>query len=398
MPDIPTTPSGTESGEPEKYIRTFAGDMDTVQKGGVPDLTPLEKTEPAPLERIVAASPLPPKAPALEAPAVFSPPPPPQPAGPAPIKTYESDFSKRVKETNASTATVLAAEQDALPTVVASGPSQSKGGVVYIIAGIVLLLAGGIGAYFAYEHYLAASAPIVVAPSVSAPIFVDEREELLGTGSVMLQAIQKSVVRPIASGSVRFLYVASTSQGSVFSLLPFGAPDILVRNVHAQGSMAGVVTVTGVQSPFFILSVSSYSDTFAGMLSWETAMPHVLEALFPAYPAPVVLVGTSTLATTVSTSSPQATATTTKSKSPKPVTVATTSTSSGQASSPQATTTAPVGFKDEVVSNHDVRVYRDEQGRSVLIYGYWNQMTLIIARDTSAFSEIIQRLATSRSH
>jgi peptidoglycan hydrolase-like protein with peptidoglycan-binding domain len=66
-----------------------------------------------------------------------------------------------------------------------------------------------------------------------------------------------------------------------------------------------------------------------------------------------------------------------------------------------ATTTPPaplvtIGFRDEVVANHDVRIYRDGEGRSVLLYGYWNQTTLVIARNPPSFTEILQRLATSR--
>jgi hypothetical protein len=137
--------------------------------------------------------------------------------------------------------------------------------------------------------------------------------------------------------------------------------------------MAGVINVAGNQSTFFILSSASYSETFSGMLSWESTMPHDLSTLFPAYPAPVVPVATST-----------ATSTTTK-------TATTTS---------KTTITVPVfiaGFRDEVVNNHDTRVYRDAQKRSVLIYGYWDQKTLVIARDEAAFTEILKRLAAAHT-
>ncbi|OGG48466.1 hypothetical protein A3G63_01185 [Candidatus Kaiserbacteria bacterium RIFCSPLOWO2_12_FULL_52_8] len=45
------------STEPQKYIRTYAGDMEVVQKGGIPDLAPLvsdKKSEP-----VSAATPTP---------------------------------------------------------------------------------------------------------------------------------------------------------------------------------------------------------------------------------------------------------------------------------------------------------------------------------------------------
>ena len=120
---------------------------------------------------------------------------------------------------------------------------------------------------------------------------------------------------------------------------------------------SSVVGTGGKQSPFFILSVASYGDTFAGMLSWEPTMPRDLGALFHSY---LTNVSTSTSAT----------------------------------STPKVS--APILFRDEVISNHDVRIYRDAEGRSILLYGYWNQTTLIIARDPEAFIEIAGRISTSR--
>ncbi|MEK7114339.1 MAG: hypothetical protein AAB850_02195 [Patescibacteria group bacterium] len=288
--------------EPKKYIRTFAGDIEILHEGGKPDL--------------------------------------------APLKTYAGDFSDRIKEENASFATVLAAEQDSGPLVVEKEkPKFSRSGILYTIAGSMLLIASITGAYIAYTRYRAAVAPVEPAPSALAPIFVDDREQISGTGQALSQAIEQSTARLLASGSVRLLYLASTTpERSVFAALHTSAPDVVLRNIRTESSMAGVVHVGGTQSPFFILSVASYSDTFAGMLSWERSMPRDLAVLFPL----------------------------------------------------NASTTV-AAFRDEVVSNHDVRVYRDDTGKSILLYGYWNQATLVIARDPAAFAEIVQRLSTSRT-
>lgn len=376
-----TTPNN--SGEPEKYIRTFEGDIEILKKGGTPDLVPLASPPPAPKERLVAPSPVlpvtPPPSASIPAPAV-APIPTPVAVPEVPketLKTYSSDFLDKVKEMHASTATVLAAEQDSVTRAPQAEPEKaSRGGMLYVIAGVVLLVAGAAGAYVTYSHYLTASLPVMPVLSVSAPIFVDEREQISGTGPALLQAIKESMSRPLASGSVRLLYFANaTSTGSVFSALRTSAPGILSRNVNTAGSMAGIVYIDGSQSPFFILSVSSYGNTFAGMLSWESIMSQNLSGIFPAYPAVSVSLA--------STSSSQATTT-----SNMKVKVAT-STSPAPAFIP--------AFHDEVVSNHDVRVYRDVVGRSVMLYGYWNQTTLVIARDPSAFTEILKRLATSRT-
>jgi hypothetical protein len=288
-----------------------------------------------------------------------------------PIETYSGDFLDMVKKTHASTATVLAAEQDkAQKWVPQAAPEKSRGNLLYVIAGAILLIAGGAGAYVAYTRYLSALAPVIPALGAPAPIFVDEREKISGPG-VLLKSVEISLARSLAPNAVRLLYSADAT-ANIFPMLLAGAPDIVLRNANAEGSMAGIVHAGGSKSVFFILSVSSYSNTFSGMLFWEKSMPRDLSALFGAYPS-----------SSVSTST------------------ATSTTSLVRGASSQATTTRAsgiqTGFRDEVIANHDARVYRDSAGRSVLLYGYWNQTTLVIARDPAAFAEILQRLATSRA-
>jgi hypothetical protein len=361
-------PKESQSGQPEKYIRTFAGDIETVQKGGVPDLTPLtphaedKKTSqpPLPAEKSVEPPPTPKPDPSLP-----------------PLKTYSSDFSDRVKETHASPATVLAAEQDASPVVVeAHTEKHTLRGVLFVVLGFVLLVVGAGGAYYAYTRYQNSAAPVEPIVEVAAPIFVDERAEISGTGVALLSALQQGAAQPLGLSKVRLLYASSTL--SVFSLLPFDAPNELVRNVQKDGSMAGAVNTGVSQSPFFILLVSSYSTTFAAMLAWEPSMMRSLATLFPpTISSPVVPAAVSTSTATSSSS------------------VGTTT--------PRVATTTPAkpkqepGFRDEVISNADVRVYRDEEGKVGLVYGYFSPTTLIIAKDQYAFTEILERLRTTRT-
>lgn len=302
----------------ERRIRTFVGDMETLKKGSV------SGTEQFPQL--------------------------------SPIETYSGDFSQRVKETGASTMAILAAEQDSASrtTQAASEEKPSRKRIVYIIAGVVLFAAGIIGAYVTYGSYMTAIVPIVTEPGAFSPIFVDEKKQISGYGSDLLLSIKQSIVSPLTLGNVRLLYFASTTAGSIFPALPISAPSVLLRDMNDSGSMTGIVNINGNQSPFFIISVSSYGNTFSGMLSWEATIPRALGALFPAYP---------------------------------PLSVST--------SSPSSQPAVQSGFYDEVVDNHDIRVYRDSAGRSVILYGYWNQTTLVIARDPSAFAEILRRLATS---
>lgn len=362
--------------------------MEMLKKGDAPDLKPLipKGDVPNQVPRPVATPP-PPKAtegtvpqvstpqPPVPAPQpqVFTPPAPPTVPKPdiSPIETYASDFRAQVEKTGASTVTVLAAEQDAGATPASPAAPASRGNIISIVAGVALLLVGGAGAYIAYTQYLVKTGPVMISPVLATPIFVDEREKISGeTPAQLLLAITQSLSHPPAPNAVRLLYTDVSTAGSttspqatgrsIFSALQFSAPNLLLRNVNAQGSMAGVITVGTEAAPFFILSVASYSDTFAGMLSWESKMPGDLAALYPPYPPSVVA----------------------------------TSTATSTSSSPPSFS---ILFHDEVVSNHDARVYRDSEGRTVLLYGYWDQNTLVIARGEGAFTEILARLATSRS-
>lgn len=276
-------------------------------------------------------------------------------------------MTDRVEATHASRASIIATEQDAQSSrSVAPVARQDKR---YVYAGIALLLLGIGGLYVAYARYIA-TGPVTLAPLVSTPIFVDERESVSGKGVALMTAFAQSVGRPLPAGSVRLVYnpAATSSDASIFNDLELSAPGTLLRNIDAAHSMAGVVSSGGEQTPFFILSVASYGETFAGMLSWETLMLRSLAKLYP--PREALALPTEEVAT--STRAPAVTRT-------------------------LAAPPSRAGFVDQVVANHDTRIYRDGDGQSILIYGYWDQKTLVIARDEAAFAAIVDRLATSRT-
>lgn len=360
-------PAEVEASPAPKLVMAPAPAFIPVQ---MPAPAPRPAPEPAPerppvpkIETSIAPKP----APIMEEPIVVEAPVPPVPeAKPSPVETYSGDFIDRVKETRASTATILAAEQDAKRDTPAAAPQESKRGRgwVPVAVGCLLLAAGGTGAYIAYSNYRATTAPVPVASVASAPIFVDSREQVSGVGTALQQAVAQAAVESLAPNTVRLLSLEASATTSVFSALNLRAPGVLLRNVNTMGGAAGVVRATsGEQGLFFILPVSSYGITFSSMLSWEPTMLEDFRPLFPPYIEQSA--ATTTAATTVATTTP---------------------------------VFSIVGFRDEIVANHDVRVYRDAAGRSVLLYGYWDQTTLVIARDPEAFAEILGRLGTARSN
>ena len=334
-----------------------------------------ETSEGNPEERLVSGSTLPPEAPPVED-EIPSLPDFETPEGPTPLHTYAADFSEHVKDTNASHASILAAEEDAARAPGGAAAPASHTGL-YVGIGIILLLLGAGGLYYAYTLYAAHPVPVVIAPQPTAPIFVDERATVSGTGTALAQAVEQSATQTLKAGAVRELYfpsAANTADASVFAALQLPIPGLLSRNIVTAGSMAGIVHDGVTEAPFFIVSVSSYSDTFAGMLSWETSMPKDLALFYPPLAVPA-------------------------SETPAPSAATTTATTTASAPTTPAAVLAmqTPGFEDETLDNHDARVYRDAYGRALVVYGYWDQHTLVIARDPAAFTEIIGRLATSRT-
>lgn len=308
------------------------------------EVLPEKPATPSALSRIVEGSIFPTFSLEKEPTASLLPPPPPVRKEEAPIHTYSSDFVDHVKTEEASTATILAAEQDARVEDTKTGTAFN---IPLIIGGILFIVISGGGAYATYRYLNNEAPPPVqtITESIPPPIVADEREEIAGVGKALESALVASLAKPLAAGKIRMLYtaIATTTGNDVFSALKLGAPNILVRNIRTQGGMAGIAHASKTSTPFFILSVSSYSDTFAGMLAWEPTLGDDMAALF----------------------------------------------------TPSATTTRP--FRDEILGGHDVRVLRDVTGQSIVMYGYFDLSTLLIARDTDAYQELVKRLSKART-
>ncbi len=294
---------------------------------------------------------------------------------PAAVHTYKSDFSEKAKTERATPISILAAEQNARGT--ALQPHQLKApkkNYVPMIAGAVaLLIAGGASIYFSVL-FVTGRPPIIVAPSVPSLIFADVHRELKGTGFELQQGLSELRNENLPEGGVAVAYVtyASTTGKNTTVMLPaeggalisgmgLSAPEILLRNVEPQ-STVGVVRADAETHPFFMFRVASYERTFAGMLQWESTIARDLSRFYPDYPEEAPL-GTSTATSTQ-----------------------------------RAPIRMPRIFIDAVIDNHDVRVLKDEQGRQLMIYGYRDKETLIIARSEKAFSELLARLSSTRSN
>jgi hypothetical protein len=303
------------------------------------------------------------------------------------MHTYSSDFSDRIDTKSASTFSVLAAEQDSRTKTAAvlSVPKKSPvKAIVAVATGILLLALAGGGIFATYQFVMTMRNTPIASLTVPSIVFADEYRELSGTGNELMGAFKSAANGALVPGNVLVTYILTDSNGEDGSVLrgPAGgaafvralqvpAPDILLRNI-AEESTTGVVNAEGNTTPFFALRVDSYERTYAGILTWEPLMHRDLALLYPLYPVETPPAIEETVATTTATST---TSTTTS-------TVATFTTEA----------LARTRFEDAIVANHDVRILRDTEGRSLILYGYADKRTLLIVRDEASFEALLARL------
>jgi hypothetical protein len=315
-------------------------------------------------------------------------------AAPSPLHTYTSDFQDHIEEEHASSFSVLAAEKDAAP-IKRAPKKRVPNNVLPIAAGIILVLAGAGAVYGAYL-YMSKNAPVVSIAAQPSLISPDSRVMLSGKGSGLLSALAEQANQPLGANQVELTYVnvsTTTAQGVVeepasggafITELNLQAPDILLRNIDPS-SMVGIVSAGGEIRPFFILRVTSYERTFAGMLQWEPTMFSQLSLLYPLYPAPAPAPVVTQQISTTSTTSASSTSSKVVKIVPAPI-IPTPKIESNQADQ---------SFTDETVDSHDVRALKDNQGHTLVLYGYVDKQTLIIARNEAAFTLLLNKLQSS---
>ena len=311
---------------------------------------------------------------------------------PSPLHTYTSDFQDTAKGSGASPLSVLAAEQDAHGTPDPEVLKEKSNLVPMLVGGSALIIVGVVSVFIAFQviHNKPVVPTELFVPSL---IFADERVRISGSGEQLQKELLALRDRPMHTGEVTIAYITyatttakgetieqSATGGALIAALGLPAPELVLRNVLPE-STVGVIRAEEETRPFFILRVSSYERTFAGMLSWENTIATDLAFLFPPFthpvtaPVPVVDVSATTTATTTQSVG--------------------TSTPGDLAPAPRAPFVAR--FEDEVIENHDVRILRDETGNSVLLYGYKDRQTLLLARNESAFKELLTRLSTAKT-
>ncbi len=328
------------------------------------------------LKKKAGVSPAPPP----EAP---QPPPPPLPTvkkdvalkAPERVHTYKSDFSEHATEKGATRISMLAAQADAANAPVVLAEKKQTNHFAFVV-GAVLVLAG-LGAVYAAYRFATGSPPIPVETAVPSLIFADERLRIEGSVETLRSSLAAPSVLSLEAGEAAVVYIsyASSTKAGIIEIVATGAeliealrlpaPAVLLRSIQPQ-STVGVLNEGGEMRPFFIFSVDSYERSFAGMLEWEATLERDLSLFYPPHPEPPLEEVDMSISTTTASSTP----------SPAPMPFR-------------------LSFVDAVIGNRDVRILKDQEERTVFLYGYRDKETLVIARNEASFIELLERLSSA---
>jgi hypothetical protein len=293
------------------------------------------------------------------------------------LETFQSDIQKAVKEQSVSSVFIASSEArrreeqrlESKKTSVDSEDSEHHrrlgSRVIFIGGGVLLIaLAASITAYAILRPD-----SVAVSVAISVPfITVDDSKSVIlepndSPQTVMNDLLSTAKNEVLSTGLIAAITPAEASSTNTqtpaaylsaqqfLPLLAPNIPDTLVRTLEPN-FLLGLHSFNNTNQPFLILSVDSYEQGYAGMLSWEQTMSQDLAPLFPttsALPAP---------------STPTATST-------------------------QIVTT---GFSDQEVGNHDARVLLDTNGNIILLWTFLDRQTIVITTNPYTLGEIISRL------
>jgi hypothetical protein len=287
------------------------------------------------------------------------------------LRTLEGDIQEAIQERNASTASMVMAEQVKTATSISQTkdrrPSNFNKKLFIILASIILVIIGLGGALYLYlQSPLAPSAPTVQKPTAIPSIVSPDAQKTLdlsGLGQNAARTAIKNALSNIGSRDGSILQIIPVQKGvngslniinasNFISLLNLPAPNVLSRSLNGEW-MLGTYDDNGDSAPFMILTDNFFQNAYAGMIAWENTMSDDFSNVFGYSNITVSGNGTSTLASYFNIQG---------------------------------------SFKDGVIENKDIRLFTKADGTVLIMYSFVDNSTIVITTDEKALSEIINRL------
>ncbi|HEY9584655.1 MAG TPA: hypothetical protein VJI33_03720 [Candidatus Paceibacterota bacterium] len=284
----------------------------------------------------------------------------------ASVRTYKSDVAEFIKREGKTMADIAIAESARNTKTLKEGgeaPTLRKK-ALYIIGAIFTLIIVSLGVfYFALKPRQ--DSPVMTETGEIAPAMfvsgIKEKKVSIGmqsvSGTLSSLDIALKDIHPflglIIMSEDRLGQETLLDSRAFFERIGIYPPAVLIRTLDDQFSVGSI----GGKARFLVLKNNYYSGAFSGMLQWEEKMAEDLRTLLSL----PVEGGTGAIKTVAGT----------------------TTMISGFLDS---------GFKDAVIGNRDTRIYKDASGKTILLYLFPDNNTIIIAGSESTVKIVYEKL------
>ena len=267
------------------------------------------------------------------------------------LRTYQGDVEEAIGRNKESSTTIFVAEEKRKvekPEKVVEvkyNPTKNK---VFVYMGAAFFILGifAIGGVYYFRY----SEKTVIEQQTKTLLKFSKEKTLspygLSKDSFIKKLVDEREAFQLPINSV--LYVNTTIEGSdslgqVLAHVGPNMPGSLVRSFD-QNYMIGVYSYD-TNEIFFILKVKDFASSYSGMLKWEKDMANDMQEIYSIDP---FLVST------------------------------------------------PTPFTDEAIKNKDLRVIKDQSGKTQLLYTFLDKETLLITKNESIFGAILGRYTVSK--
>lgn len=270
------------------------------------------------------------------------------------LRTYQGDVEEALGKTKSSAATIMLAEEkrrEERPELASLKREESTGkNKLYLLAGTLLLVLAV--SVVGVVYYLKSTEEVAVKKQNKSLVSFNKESKLLVASSTRELLIQKIVLEKdsfkMPANSILYINTSDASENpisaeTIMTTLSWRIPNDFARSLSDK-YMIGVYSFD-TNAMFIILKTSDYGAAYSGMLRWEKDMIKDIGRLF---------------------------------------------------SIPQNLMGDEAKFIDEEFKNKDLRVLKDSNNKSVLLYTFIDRGTIIITVDENVLSALLGKYAISQ--
>lgn len=261
------------------------------------------------------------------------------------IRTFQGDVAEALSSQNESLFSIQQKEQRKFGRVAPIEEPRARFSktVSFLAGSLIFLTLAGVGGWYTYTEFLKKTAPPIVAAPQSRLIATESTKEI-STTDLSRDSLLSTIADSLSNSKpneMRHILLKDSLGNEVTTeafLTKIGtqAPGSLIRSFGPIFMLGGLG-----ERRFLIIELSSFQNSFAGMLNWEKDLPVDLAGLFS-----------------------------------------------------QGSTLAGLGgqsFADMVYKNKDLRVLSSGEV-PVLLYSFFNNDTLIITETPEVLQAVVDRL------